>query len=397
MTTELTPLMVAAPTGIAEVQAAVQSAREDDLPVLVRSTGHGTHVDGEGALLLDTSGLGGVVIDPERRVARVGAGATWGQVLAAAEPFGLAPLSGSSPTVGVVGFTLGGGVGWLSRKHGFAADSLVRAAMVSAAGELVIADAEREPELFWALRGGGGSLGVVTGLELRLFPVRDVYAGASYFDAERAPDTLARYADWIADAPDELSTALLVTRVEDRPLLAIRAMYSGAADEAERLLAPLREVAGPALVEGFASTTYAEARMGGTPPVHVELLNGLPDALIEPLVGAVTEGRATTVELRHWGGAMSRPAADAGPVGHRETPLSVIADVRDPELAGELEPWATGGSFLNFLKDTTRTRTAYTPADWRRLREVKASWDPDNVFSLNHSIPPARARDRLAA
>ena len=234
-------------------------------------------------------------------------------------------------------------------------------------------------------------------LELRLFPLREVYAGTSYFDVERAPDTLARYADWIADAPDGLSTALLVTRVEDRPLLAIRAMYAGAANEAERHLAPLREVAGPALVEGFASTTYAEARMGGTPPVHVELLNGLPDALIEPLVDAVTEGRATTVELRHWGGAMARPAADAGPVGHRQAPLSVIADVRDPELAGELEPWATGGSFLNFLKDTTRTRTAYTAADWRRLREVKASWDPDNVFSLNHSIPPARVREALAA
>ena len=397
MTTELNPLMVAAPTGIAEVQAAVQGAREDDLPVLVRSTGHGTHVDGEGALLLDTSGLGGVVIDPERRVARVGAGATWGQVLAAAEPFGLAPLSGSSPTVGVVGFTLGGGVGWLSRKHGFAADSLVRAAIVSAAGELVIADSVASPSCSGrcaaAVAASAWSPGSSCACSrcARSTPAPPTSTSSVRRTRWRATPTGSR------TPPDELSTALLVTRVEDRPLLAIRAMYAGPAEEAERLLAPLREIAGPALVEGFASTTYAEARMGGTPPVHVELLNGLPDALIEPLVDAVSEGRATTVELRHWGGAMARPAADAGPVGHRETPLSVIADVRDPELAGELEPWATGGSFLNFLKDTTRTRTAYTAADWRRLREVKASWDPDNVFSLNHSIPPARVREALAA
>ena len=388
-------------TGIADVQAAVRAAGERDVPLAIYSTGHGTHEPTEGALVLRTSGMAGVLVDPDRRVARVGAGATWGQVLAAAAPFGLAPLSGSSPTVGVAGFTLGGGVGWLSRKHGFAADHLLRAALVTADGELVIADADQEPDLFWAIRGGGGNFGVVTGLEFRLFPVKQVYAGTSYFDFERAPDALARYGEWIAEAPDESSTALLLMRMPDTPdvpqrvrgrrVLAIRAMYAGDAAEAERLLAPLRAAAGPALVEGFRPVSYADARMGGTPPNKVDLLNGLPDAVIGSLVQAIEDESSpvTTVELRHWGGAMARPPEGAGPVGHRSVPLSVIADAEHPDLVEALRPWATGGSFLNFLKDTSRTASAYTPENYARLRDVKADWDPGNLFCFGHNIRPA--------
>jgi FAD/FMN-containing dehydrogenase len=337
-----------------------------------------------------------VLVDPDRRVARVGAGATWGQVLAAAAPFGLAPLSGSAPSVGVTGFTLGGGVGWLSRRYGFAADRVLRIALVTADGELVIADREQEPDLFWALRGGGGNFGVVTGLEFELFPVGHVYAGTSYFDFECAPETLARYGEWIAEAPDELSTAVLLMqmpetpdvpqRVRGRRVLAIRAMYAGDAVEAERALAPLRAAAGPALVEGFGMQRYADARMGGTAPRHLDLLNGLPDALIEPLLSAVEDERVSTVELRHWGGAM---AHGDGPVGHRRAPLSVIADAADAQLAESLRPWATGGTFLNFLSDTSRTESAYTREDHGRLRELKAEWDPDNLFASGHNIAPA--------
>jgi FAD/FMN-containing dehydrogenase len=390
------PSAVVEACGVGDVQSVVRWARDEELALAIQSTGHGTHVAARGGVLLKTSRMATVLVDPERRLARVGAGATWGQVLAAAAPFGLAPLSGSSPGVGVAGYTLGGGVGWLSRLHGFAADSLVRAALVAADGSLVVADREHEPELFWALRGGGGNFGVVTGLELELFPVRQVYAGTSYFDFERAPDTLGRYADWLAEAPPELSTALLLMRMPDTPdvpqrvrgrrVLALRAMYAGNAGDAERVLAPLRAVAGVALLDGFASVQYADARMGGTPPRRLELLNGLPNALIEPLVSAVADERVTTVELRHWGGAM---ADGDGPVGHRSAPLSLIADADDPTLSAELAPWATGGSFLNFLSDTSRTATAYTAEDYSRLREVKAEWDPANLFSFGHNIRPA--------
>src|SRR5690242_5527906 len=305
------PAAVVEACGVTDVQAVVRWARDEELTLAVQSIGHGTHVAARGGLLLKTSRMAGVLVDPDRRVARVGAGATWGQVLAAAAPFGLAPLSGSSPGVGVAGYTLGGGVGWLSRLHGFAADSLVRAALVAADGSLVVADREREPDLFWALRGGGGNFGVVTGLELELFPVEHVYAGTSYFDFERAPETLARYGEWIAEAPDELSTAVLLMqmpstpevpqRIRGRRVLAVRAMYAGDAARAERALAPLRAAAGDALVEGFSTVAYADARMGGTAPRLLELLNGLPDGLIEPLASAVEDSRVTTIELRHWG------------------------------------------------------------------------------------------------
>jgi FAD/FMN-containing dehydrogenase len=382
------PAMVVEATRAADVRAAVVAAREHDLPLAVQATGHGTHVASDGAILVRTTGMATVLVDPDRRVARVGPGAIWGDVVAAAAPFGLAPLSGSSPDVGVTGYTLGGGVGWLARKHGFAADSLLRAEVVTADGSIVTASADEHADLFWALRGGGGNFGVVTALEFRLHPVARVYAGTAYFAIDRAAETLARYREWIADAPDALSTAVLLTRLpEGDRVLAIRALHVGEADEAQRLLAPLFAAAGAPLVDGMRPTRFADAAMGGTAPRHVELLDELPDAVIDTLVAA--DSPVSTVEVRHWGGAMARPAADAGPVGHRGVPLSVILDAHVPEVAEALAPHATGGSFLNFLGDPARTETAYTAEDYRGLREVKAAYDPDNVLRIGHNIPPA--------
>src|SRR5436190_652846 len=162
------------------------------------------------------------------------------RALAGAPACGLAPLSGSSPSVGVTGYTLGGGLGWLARRHGFAADSLLRAEVVTADGSIVTATADDHADLFWALRGGGGSFGVVTAMELRLHQVAEVYAGTACFAIDRAPETLMRYREWIADAPDALSTAvLLMHRPDGQRVLAIRAMHVGPRDEARRMLAPL--------------------------------------------------------------------------------------------------------------------------------------------------------------
>jgi FAD/FMN-containing dehydrogenase len=395
------PAMVVEASGPADVRAAVLTAREHDLALAVQATGHGTHVASDGGLLLKTSTMATVLVDPDRRVARVGPGARWSGVLAAAAPFGLAPLSGSAPSVGVTGYTLGGGLGWLARKHGFAADSLLRAEVVTEDGGIVTASADQHPDLFWALRGGGGNFGVVTALEFRLHPVSQVHAGTAYYAVERAAETLARYRDWIADAPDALSTAVLVTRMPDtaetpapvrgKRVLAIRAMHAGPADEAQRLLAPLRAAAGPALYDGMRSTRFADAAMGGTAPRHLDLLHALPDAVIETLVeaGADPDSPVGTVEVRHWGGAMARPDADAGPVGHRSVPLSVIVDAQVPSVVEALRPHATGGTFLNFLADPAKTQAAYTADDYDRLREVKRSYDPENVFRLNHNIAPA--------
>ena len=397
------PAAVVEASGPADVRAAVEAARHLDLPFAVQATGHGTHVPADGGFLLKTSGMATVLIDPDRRIARVGPGTRWGAVLAAAAPFGLAPVSGSSPTVGVTGFTLGGGVGWLARKYGFAADGVVRADVVTADGRLVTASADRNPDLFWALRGGGGNFGVVTSLEFRLYPVAQVYAGAAYFAVERAAETMSCYRDWVADVPDELSTAALLRSMPDTPdvpeavrgqrVLVVKAMYTGAAAEAQRLLRPLTSAAGPVLLDEMRPIPYADAAMGGTAARYLDLFPALPDSLIEALVTA--HGRpgspVSNVEIRHWGGAMARPGADAGPVGHRTVPFSIIVDGPEPGLTEALRPHAIGGSFLNFLADPARTRTAYTAENYRLLRQVKATYDPSNVFSVNHNIPPARA------
>ncbi|MGH8833450.1 MAG: FAD-binding oxidoreductase [Actinomycetes bacterium] len=395
------PAMVIEACRAADVRAAVVAARELDLPFAVQATGHGTHVPADDGILLKTSALAAVLVDPARRIARVGPGARWGDVITAAAPFGLAPLSGSAPSVGVTGFTLGGGVGWLSRKYGFAADSVLRAEVVTADGRLVVASREQNPELFWALRGGGGNFGVVTALEFRLYPVARVYAGALYFPIEAAAETMARYRDWVDTVPDELSTAILLREMPDSPevpqpirgcrVLTVKAMYAGAAAPAERLLQPLRSIAGPALVDELRPIRYADAAMGGTAARHLDLYRRLPDAVLDSLTSAYTKPGSTiaNIEIRHWGGAMARPATDAGPIGHRSAPFSVIVDGCDAELVERLRPHGIGGSFLNFLADPNRTASAYTAANYRKLRKVKAQYDPDNFFRVNLNIPPA--------
>ncbi|MEO3871001.1 FAD-binding oxidoreductase [Nonomuraea sp. B12E4] len=377
------PGVVAEAHTVAGVRAALLAARRHGVPFAVQATGHGTHTACDGGVLVRTSPMASVLVDPARRIARVGPGALWGEVLAAAAPSGLAPLSGSSPTVGVTGYTLGGGLGWLARKHGFAADSVVRAEVLLADGSKVTASADSHPELFWALRGGGGGFGVVTALEFRLYPVSEVYAGFAYFPIEAAGELLSAYRDWIEDAPDEISTAVVLKR--DERVAMVKVLHAGPAAEARRLLAPLWRAAGPALRDETGPTTYAAAAMGGTPNRHMDMFEKAPDEVLDTLVRAAEVAR--TVEIRHWGGAMSRPGPDAGPVSHRDTKLSAILDTPVPGLAAALRPHAGGGAFLNFLSDPSRTAAAYSAADYRRLRAVKRAYDPDGFFRVGHVIP----------
>lgn len=368
------PAVVVRAAGTDDVRTAVVAARRRGLPFAVQATGHGTHVAHDGALLLHTGAMAGVVVDPDRRVARVGPGARWRDVLAAAAPFGLAPLSGSSPDVGVTGYTLGGGLGWLARRHGLAADSVLGARVVTADGDVVTAT----DDLLWALRGGGGSFGVVTGLEFRLYPVASVYAGAVSFTRERAAETLAFYREWIGRTPDELSTAVLLNR---DGTLVIKAMYAGDADRGRALLAPLWTVAGPVLSDGMRVIGYADAAMGGTAARTFDQVPTLDDALVDALVAEPD----CTVEIRHWGGRIAR---DTGAAAHRDAPLSVILDVEPGDrTATALSRSGIGSSFLNFLADPTRTETAFTGENWAALRRIKAAVDPDTVFGS--AVPPA--------
>jgi FAD/FMN-containing dehydrogenase len=379
-----------------DVRSAVATARRRELPLAVQATGHGTHRVSDGGLLLKTSAMRSVLVDPDRRIARVGPGARWGQVLAAAAPFGLAPLSGSSQDVGVTGYTLGGGMGWLARKHGFAADSVLRAQIVTADGRLLTVSRDQYPDLFWAIRGGGGNFGIVTSLEFALHPVATVFAGSAVFSAANAAQTLARYRDWALAAPDELSTAIVLRRNPDGASeLVIKALYAGDGSAARRLLRPLWAMAGVPLSDNLTAMPYASAAMGGTGARYFDFFPHLSDDTITAVLDAhATTG--STAEIRHWAGAIARPSADAGPAGHRDQPFSIILD--NPPAGLPLT--GSGTSFLNFLADPARTATAFTPANLRRLRAVKRAYDPANLFSLNLNIVPTAgtgSRTLLAA
>ncbi|WP_240506224.1 FAD-binding oxidoreductase [Thermoactinospora rubra] len=368
------PALVAEAAGERDVRAAVSFARERGMPLAVQATGHGMLVANEGALLLKTSRLTGVRVDPQRREATAGAGALWTDVIAAAAPYGLAPLSGT-PWIGVTGYTLGGGLGWLSRRYGLAADSLLRARVVTADGELRTAE---DGDLLWALRGGSGNFGVVTELTFRLYPVERVHAGLTLHPIERTAETLAVYRDWALEEPDTLATGVLLMRMPDGSrVLGVR---SFAVEGGERALGPLLAAAGEPLSGGRGEQTFAEAS-ATLAPVHppmpvrhrFELFRELPDDLVTLLAHSPPD----VVEIRHWGGAFARPG---GPAGHRDVPFSILT-------AGDVElPHATGGSFLTFLTDPARTADAYTAANHARLVELKKSWDPDTVFRPSHLI-----------
>ncbi len=382
------PLVVAEAESRYDVQAAVRTAKTQGLPLAVQATGHGTRVPADGGILLKTSQMTSVLVDPQRKIAKVGPGTRWGAVIDAAGQFGLAPLAGSSRDVGVTGYTLGGGVGWLARKYGFAADSVVRAEVVTADGRVVVASADEHPELFWAIRGGSGNFGIVTSLEFRLYAVPQVHSGIVYFGIDNAAETLKFYRDWSATIPNELSTAIVLTKVPGTATraLAIKVSYAGEADLAEHILKPLFEVAGPRLAGELRTTPFGESAMGGTPARYLDLVDTLPDDLIDELA-QLTGDSAPTVEIRHWGGAMAHPGPGAGPVGHREAQYSVIIDQEVPQLADVLR--TTGRTFLNFVADPSRAESAYAEADLNRLRSVKRAYDPDNFFHLNHNIRPA--------
>ena len=370
--------MIVDVTTPADVRNAVLAARARNLPVTVYATGHGGEMPEGDIMVVTTTGLSGVLVDQERRTARVGAGVRWGAVVEAAARFGLAPLSGTSPDVGVVGYTLGGGMSWLSRKYGFAADSVVRAEIVTADGELRVVSADRDPDLFWAIRGGGGNFGVVTALEFRLYPVSTVYAGAATYPLDRAADVLAAYRG--IEVPDELTANVALTAES----VAIRGMYAGNAEDARRALAPLLRVAGTPVTDDWRDMPYTESgTIGVTTPEHFTLQRDLP---VEALLDAINRG-ANGVEIRPWGGALTRPG---GPVSHRGVPFSVLVDGSE-EAAAPVVAHATGGSFYNSLQDPARVDAAFTPADYARLRAVKAAYDPDRVFAPVKGIPPAVA------
>ncbi|MFJ6392444.1 nuclear transport factor 2 family protein [Streptomyces sp. NPDC091972] len=416
------PRVVVGAVNSADVQAAVRFAAQQRLPVAVMATGHQATLTADDAVLITTHRMAQVSVDPASRTARVAAGARWQQVIDAATPSGLAPLNGSSPLVGVVGYTLGGGLSpTMGRALGWAADHVTSMEVVTADGELRSVDAASEPDLFWALRGGKSNFGVVTAMEFALFPVEQLWAGGLFFDGADVEAVLHAYAEVTAGAPDDLSSSIALLRLPalpgvpeflaDRFAVHVRISCLGSPDEAARLVAPLRAAA-PVLVDTLGPMPYASFAQIHNDPAdpapfmeRTAMLHSLTAEAVEEILAAAgpeADCPVHFVELRHLGGALGRAADNA--VGHRDAQFALwVVGVGAPDaftamnayadqLLQRMSPWSTGGKYLNFMaaQDTgaTAVSAAYDEAAYHRLRGIKRRFDPDNLFRLNHNIPP---------
>jgi UDP-N-acetylenolpyruvoylglucosamine reductase len=418
------PAAVVLAESAADVVAVVDHARLHGLRVTAQGTGHFAHTleTLEDTILLKTVRMRGLEIDPETRVARAEAGVLWEEVALAAAGHGLAALAGSSPDVGVVGYTLGGGLGWLARRYGLAANSVVAVELVTADGRLVRADAETEPDLFWAVRGGGGSFGVVTAIEFRLYPVAEVYAGILFFPAERAAEVLGAWREWVEETPREVTSAGRLMQfppipdvpahLRGRAFVLVEAAFLGGEEDGAELLRPLREL-GPEL-DTFAVIPAAELRHLHMDPPHpvpgvgdgMALAELAPEA-IAALVAAAGPGSGNpllSVELRQLGGAVAEPAPGQGAVGHLDARFALFAVgmALDEEMGAAaaagaeavkaaLAPWRAARDYFNFADRPRDGAGFYPPETFRRLREVKAATDPGELFRATHPIRPATA------
>jgi FAD/FMN-containing dehydrogenase len=415
---QLVPAAIVVPESAADVQAAVSFAAGQRRPVLVKTTGHQIVCKAHGAVVIATRRMNDVAIDPVGRTARVGAGAIWSEVIEKAAEAGLAPLNGSNPTVGVSGYTLGGGLSpTLGRSHGYAADHVRSLEVVTADSELRHVDAESEPDLFWALRGGKGNFAVVTALEFDLFPVSRLYGGAIYFPGERTADVLRAWTAWHPGTPETMVTSFAVTRMPELPevpelqrgkfLVSVRIAYNGTAADGERMVEPLRAVA-PAVLDTVRDMPYAEVEPTDPVPYYERgiMLREFPaqaqDKLIE-LVGPDADTDLVLAELRALGGAWDREPASPNAVATRGLPYSLLGVSAGPlsqeqqlkrsvaELLDGMKPWQADRRYANNLAPDEAADAAaiYGPERFERLASIKKTYDPTNMFRLNHNVKPA--------
>jgi FAD/FMN-containing dehydrogenase len=402
-----------------DVAAALAFAREQELPVAVRAGGHsvaGLCLCDDG-LVLDIRGMADIEVDPQARIARVGGGAIWADLDRATQAHGLATTGGRVSTTGVGGLTLGGGSGWLERKHGLACDNLIAAELVTAEGEIVRAAEEENAELLWALRGGGGNFGVVTALELALHPVGpEVHAGVAVFAIERAHEVVRAFRDLMNEAPDELSLACAFITAPDepdipqhlrgKPAVAILGMSAASLSAGEEALAPIRELRPDA--DFFGPTSYAEFQCSVDDPPGfrnywtAENVVDLPDEAIARIVERASDLPAGPSQLFivAWGGAVTRRGAEHSPLAGREArfivhPLLMWEDAADDErwiglgraFRDDMQPFSVGASYPNFLGEegAERMSTAFGEST-ERLAAVKAEYDPEGIFRTHQAI-----------
>jgi FAD/FMN-containing dehydrogenase len=416
------PALIVRPADADDVTLAVSWAQEHGLPLVVRAGGHSMagHGTGDDALVLDLSAMRDVVIDPIERTAWADAGILAGEYTSATHPLGFVTPFGDTGSVGVAGITLGGGVGWLVRKHGMTIDSLLAVEIVTADGRRRIASAVEEPDLFWAVRGAGANFGVVCRLQLRIHPMGNVLAGAILLPATR--DVLRAMVPVLLDAPDELTAMPTIALAPPDPAIPeahhgrlvvnLSVAWSGSPDGGERALAPLRALGSPMrdTVTWKPYPDLFEPVDRDAEPVwgissRAMFIDTLDDAMIDVIERRLTEPGApeVIVQLRVLGGEMARIPGDATAFGWRDRPalLWLITPYEDLGRANENEAFTAAfhaelqgdgaATYVNFMgaEDADAVRAAYPAPTYARLREIKRRYDPDNVFRANHNIVPA--------
>ncbi len=424
LTVDQHPAVIVVAHSPADIVEAVRFAREADLGVAVQSTGHGIIRPADDALLILTSNMREIQVAPESQTAWIEAGAKWGMVLEKTQPFGLAPLLGSSPDVGAIGYTLGGGMGWLARKYGLAADSVRFFELVTADGRILRANQSENSDLFWGLRGGGGSLGIITGMEIQLYPVSTVYGGNLIYPIHQAREIYHRYRAWIQTLPDEFTSSIVLMNFPPIPEIPdflrgqsftmIRGCYCGSVEQGEVLLQSWRDWQAP-LMDDFKAMPFSQVASISNDPVDPvpgkssgAWLAELSDEVIDTLIAYGTPNGGpsplTVTEIRYAGGAIARVDQSANAYGNREATLllQLVGITPTPEahshltgyiarLKDELGPYLTGGVYMNFLEgqeSAARIKDGYSAEAYRRLTELKAKYDPENRLRHGFNIPP---------
>ncbi|GAA3570630.1 FAD-binding oxidoreductase [Kribbella ginsengisoli] len=407
------PAHIVGATTPEDVQRAVRYAGEHGLKIAVKASGHGHGAPLDGGLLITTTRLNQVTVDARNRTAWVQAGATWQQVIDATAPHGLAPLSGSFPGVTAVPYTLGGGLGLMARRYGFAADHVRRIEVVTPDGEL--RQAEDDPDLFWALRGGGGNFGIVTAMEIDLFPVPTLHGGSLYYDLATTPDVLKTWHDWTRAVPDTVTSAAAVlplpnlkqipTELRGKYVTQIQLSIIPDGLDAPRLVSILRDALGEPLVDTVGELPFSESGRifdePGRPDAFSSrnaLLSDLDPETLDtiPKLAGPSAPVMCVVGIRHLGGALSQKPAVENAVGHRDAQYSmtVLSPGEDDLRAlhdAILAPWSKDiiGRSLNFsmgpLTDD-ELRYAFEPADHDRLKWLRGIYDPHGLLQANHSI-----------
>lgn len=417
------PAVIVVATNPIDIVEAVQYARVNNLAIAMKATGHGVILPADNAMLIVTSKMTNVTIDAEAQTARIEAGAQWAVALEAAQKHGLAPLLGSSSGVGAVGYTLGGGMGWLARKYGLSIDSVVEFEVVTMDGRMLRVNNNENTDLFWAMRGGGGTFAIVTAMTVRLYPVATVYGGTLIYPIELAKEALLFFAEWTKWLPDAFTASIAIMNMPPIPelppflsgksVVMVNGCYAGPANEGRMLVQPWLDWKAP-IVDGFHEMPFSTVDIISNDPK-----DPLPGLSSGAWLAHINEETVDTVlafalpaggppallktEIRYAGGAIARVPRDVNAYSHRSANyvLQMVGLVPTPEIKRgvsthiaefkkALTPHLTGGVYMNFLEGTEsreKTVNGFEADKFRRLTEIKAKYDPDNLLRLGYKIP----------